>query len=500
MKEDPARWKRLCELVKAFSTADIFVLCPSIVAISGVPAIAASVLQSRNVPSPEGSAILSMSVLFMTSLEFPLLIGAEVLRLGRVNPSSVEDIEGQSEMLRKRMMKINTAMVYKQQKYNLLREETEGYSKLLVVLSVMPHSESFLEVPSDVQYYIKNILSLIGYFDMDPNRVMDIVLDAFEQQPANLSFVALLKHFPVRNIVHVLGFKFLYYQQPSIQTTVPADATTTALTIPNSNPPVAGPVATKTISSNLSGSNITDKKAPLPSSVAASKIPPKVPPAGAEVPINSGEEINSLPHVAIAPPTPESLYSLAAVLILSTVVALDDLLLYLKPFPEDILADIQRRESALRNDILSYGVVSLNASSSTSTSLPIAAEGLASAPLSIEIGSSGDKKPPPPPPLPVPASGQAVTGANVKPPPPAYPPPSGVSVPLPKPSSASSLNSDSSGKPTIESKVPNISYVLTTCSQKTMSLLSTPCLSSCALPHQHISVLIMLACVRFKYG
>lgn len=458
MKEDPARWKRLCELVKAFSTAEIYVQCPSIVAVSGVPTIAASILQSRNVPTPEGSAILSISVLFMTSLEFPLLIGAEVLRLGRANPSSIEDIEGQSEMLRKRMMKINTAMVYKQQKYNLLREETEGYSKLLVVLSVMPNSESILEVPSDVHHYIKNILSLIGYFDMDPNRVLDIVLDAFEQQPANLSFVALLKHFPVRNIVHVLGFKFLYYQQPSMQSPVPVDASTTAPTIPTSNPLPAGQVAvTKTISSNPPISNTTDKKGPLTASAAAAKIPPKV----AEVPINSGVEINSIPpHVAIAPPTPTSLYSLAAVLILSAVVALDDLLLYLQPSPEDILADIQRRELALRKDILSYGVMSLNAPASTSTALPTAAEGLASAPLSIEIGSSGDKKPPPPPPLPVPANGQPVAGANVKPPPPAYPPPSGVTVPPPKPSSASSLNSDSSGKPAVESKVSNISYVL----------------------------------------
>ncbi len=466
MKENPARWKKLCELVKAFSTAEIFIRCPSIVSITGVPIVASSVLQSRNVPSVEGSVTLSMSMLFTTILEFPLLIGAEVLKLPRTNPSNIEEIESQSDILRKRMMKINTAMVYKQQKYNLLREETEGYSKLLVVLSMMPHSESFLELPNDVLHYIKNILSLIGYFDLDPNRVLDIVLDAFEQQPANLSFVALLKHFPVRNIVHVLGFKFLYYQQPSPQSTASADPSSTTATTTT-----VQAATTKAVSATT-----TDKKAPQSLSVAANKMPPKGPPT--EVPANTTTEATASVHVAVAPPTPASLYMLSAVLILSEVVALDDLLLYLQPLSEDILADIQRRELALRKDILSYGVVSLNASANTSASLPTLVEGLASAPLSMEIGSSGDKKPPPPPPLPLPANGQSLAGASAKPPPPAYPPPSGVSAPIPKPSSSVSLSGDSSGKQTVDTKV----FTTFKCFIRTMSKLSSvlDCLAAAA--------------------
>ena len=37
-----------------------------------------------------------------------------------------------------KLKKLNTALVYRQQKYNLLNEETEGYSKLIVALSNLP--------------------------------------------------------------------------------------------------------------------------------------------------------------------------------------------------------------------------------------------------------------------------------------------------------------------------------------------------------------------------
>ena len=58
--------------------------------------------------------------------------------------------------LEKRLVKINTSLVYRQQKYNLLREESEGYSKLFTVLSSLPSP------PSDPSSHIANVFSLIG--------------------------------------------------------------------------------------------------------------------------------------------------------------------------------------------------------------------------------------------------------------------------------------------------------------------------------------------------
>ena len=107
--------------------------------------------------------------------------------------------------------KILTGLVYKQQKYNLLREETEGYSKLAVVLCSIPI------YPEDVSQCIRQVLSLIGRFELDPNRALDVILDAFEQQIWNLSFLQLLKHFAKSNIPHILGFKFTFYHTPIIE-------------------------------------------------------------------------------------------------------------------------------------------------------------------------------------------------------------------------------------------------------------------------------------------
>ena len=78
---------------------------------------------------------------------------------------------------------------YKQNKFNLLREQSEGYSKLVTeVTSALPspHSpanglplEPLSIVPERVQPIWKRIVSLIGYFDLDPNRALDVILDLF---------------------------------------------------------------------------------------------------------------------------------------------------------------------------------------------------------------------------------------------------------------------------------------------------------------------------------
>lgn len=52
-----------------------------------------------------------------------------------------------------------------------MREESEGYAKLVVELS-RP-----LEEYISADEIISNMKSLIGYFDLDPNRVLDILLD-----------------------------------------------------------------------------------------------------------------------------------------------------------------------------------------------------------------------------------------------------------------------------------------------------------------------------------
>jgi THO complex subunit 2 len=76
---------------------------------------------------------------------------------------------------------------YKQNKFNLLREQSEGYSKLTTELtsSLGPaHSpstgrttESHSLIEERARAIWEKVISLIGYFDLDPNRALDIILD-----------------------------------------------------------------------------------------------------------------------------------------------------------------------------------------------------------------------------------------------------------------------------------------------------------------------------------
>ncbi|XP_060213787.1 THO complex subunit 2 isoform X4 [Lycium barbarum] len=67
------------------------------------------------------------------------------------------------------------------------------------------------------------IKSLIGHFDLDPNRVFDIVLECFERQPGNSIFLDLIPIFPKSHASQILGFKFQYYQRLEVNDPVPSE-------------------------------------------------------------------------------------------------------------------------------------------------------------------------------------------------------------------------------------------------------------------------------------
>lgn len=97
---------------------------------------------------------------------------------------------------------------YKQNKFNLLREQSEGYSKLMVELTGNfgpPHSpqtgrpiESYRAIEERAKPVWEKVISLIGYFDLDPNRALDIILDVLSQHLTThyTFFLALLSFSP----------------------------------------------------------------------------------------------------------------------------------------------------------------------------------------------------------------------------------------------------------------------------------------------------------------
>ena len=70
-----------------------------------------------------------------------------------------------------------TNLLYRQSNYNLLREETEGYSKLVTELFTMSSTDS--GSGDDVQEAFERVKGMIGAFDLDVGRVLDITLDVF---------------------------------------------------------------------------------------------------------------------------------------------------------------------------------------------------------------------------------------------------------------------------------------------------------------------------------
>lgn len=70
-----------------------------------------------------------------------------------------------------------TNLLYRQSNYNLLREETEGYSKLITELFTTSNNE--LPTSEVVVETFERVKGMIGAFDLDVGRVLDITLDVF---------------------------------------------------------------------------------------------------------------------------------------------------------------------------------------------------------------------------------------------------------------------------------------------------------------------------------
>lgn len=65
---------------------------------------------------------------------------------------------------------------YTQKKYNLLHEESEGYSKLVVEVYHILRDD---HTQYQLEYAFKVIENLVGHYNLDPNRVLDVLIDVF---------------------------------------------------------------------------------------------------------------------------------------------------------------------------------------------------------------------------------------------------------------------------------------------------------------------------------
>ncbi|CAH1103884.1 unnamed protein product [Psylliodes chrysocephalus] len=104
-----------------------------------------------------------------------------------------------------KFIKVKTKLYYKQRKFNLFREECEGFSKLVAELNTEFNENT------DSKELIGIVQSLIGCFNLDPNRVLDVILESFETKPRDAKiFVSLINNYmnDPRIISEVLSTKF----------------------------------------------------------------------------------------------------------------------------------------------------------------------------------------------------------------------------------------------------------------------------------------------------
>uniref|UniRef100_W8BMU3 THO complex subunit 2 n=2 Tax=Ceratitis capitata TaxID=7213 RepID=W8BMU3_CERCA len=109
-----------------------------------------------------------------------------------------------------KFIKIKTKLYYKQRRFNLFREESEGYAKLITELNQDFEEDATATSIMDI------IKSLIGCFNLDPNRVLDIIIESFETRPERRHlFIPLLRaYMPNGSIIcEVLGYKFRYFAE-----------------------------------------------------------------------------------------------------------------------------------------------------------------------------------------------------------------------------------------------------------------------------------------------
>ncbi|XP_062856432.1 THO complex subunit 2 isoform X2 [Trichomycterus rosablanca] len=135
----------------------------------------------------------------------------------RLDPDTLESLGliKQAQQFNQKSVKIKTKLFYKQQKFNLLREENEGYAKLVTELG----QDLSRNVTS--RLVLENIKSLIGCFNLDPNRVLDIILEVYEcRSDQDEFFVPLIKSYMCEHqtLCHILGFKFKFHQEPNGET------------------------------------------------------------------------------------------------------------------------------------------------------------------------------------------------------------------------------------------------------------------------------------------
>ncbi len=103
-------------------------------------------------------------------------------------------------MIDKKYSRLYTKTYFEQNKYSLIKENNEGFSKLLLFLTNLNDSLAVEEVWN-------KLLSLVGRFDLDPDRVMDLVIESQLMHADKRIYTSLIQKFKGESIALILANK-----------------------------------------------------------------------------------------------------------------------------------------------------------------------------------------------------------------------------------------------------------------------------------------------------
>ena len=78
--------------------------------------------------------------------------------------------------------------LFEHHKFNLLREESEGFSKLLSFIYDINELQNNLE-EKEINTVLDELVKIIGYFNLDSYRVLDNALEIFKYSPFNINYI-----------------------------------------------------------------------------------------------------------------------------------------------------------------------------------------------------------------------------------------------------------------------------------------------------------------------
>ncbi|WWD09899.1 hypothetical protein V865_008028 [Kwoniella europaea PYCC6329] len=135
---------------------------------------------------PKISSGLPVVKLLLENNKLPTHIANLLLNPDRLVDLGLHPFPRQPRALQSALVKKNTTLFFKQRKYNLMRECSEGFSGLIVLLTgpdALPYSveetlaESEVDRKARAKRVWSKIMGLIGYFNLSPPRVLDIILE-----------------------------------------------------------------------------------------------------------------------------------------------------------------------------------------------------------------------------------------------------------------------------------------------------------------------------------